>query len=81
MTIENDLSLVTNWLDPIEKIYAKQSQQRERHHQQSQQVWKQEEAATFTTDKAVSAIESASKLSASARKILKDRDKKLTQQF
>ncbi len=81
MTIENDLSLVTNWLDPIEKIYAKQSQQRERHHQQSQQVWKQEEAATFTTDKAVAAIESASKLSASARKILKDRDKKLTQQF
>ena len=61
MTIENDLSLVTNWLDPIEKIYAKQSQQRERHHQQSQQVWKQEEAATFTTDKAVAALESVSK--------------------
>lgn len=47
MTIQYDPQKVTDWLTPLEKVYARQSQQLDRYHQQLRERDKQEEAATL----------------------------------
>ena len=47
MTIQYDPQKVTNWLTPLEKVYARQSQQLDTYHQQLRERDKQEEAATL----------------------------------
>ena len=45
MTIQYDPQKVTDWLTPLEKVYARQSQQLDRYHQQLRERDRQEEAA------------------------------------
>jgi len=47
MTIQYDPQKVTDWLTPLEKVYARQSQQLDRRHQQLRERDRQEEAATL----------------------------------
>ena len=47
MTIQYDPQKVTDWLTPLEKVYARQSQQLDTYHQQLRERDKQEEAATL----------------------------------
>jgi len=47
MTIQYDPQKVTDWLTPLEKVYARQSQQLDRYHQQLRERDRQEEAATL----------------------------------
>ena len=47
MTIQYDPQKVTDWLTPLEKVYARQSQQLDTYHQQLRQRDAQEEAATL----------------------------------
>ena len=47
MTIQYDPQKVTDWLTPLEKVYARQSQQLDRYHQQLRERDQQEEAATL----------------------------------
>jgi len=47
MTIQYDPQKVTDWLTPLEKVYARQSQQLDTYHQQLRQRDAQEEAATI----------------------------------
>ena len=47
MTIQYDPQTVTDWLTPLEKVYARQSQQLDRHHAQLRERDRQEEAATL----------------------------------
>ena len=47
MTIQYDPQEVTDWLTPLEKVYARQSQQLDLYHSQLRERDKQEEAATF----------------------------------
>ena len=47
MTIQYDPQKVTDWLTPLEKVYARQSQQLDRYHSQLRQRDQQEEAATL----------------------------------
>ena len=45
MTIQYDPQKVTDWLTPLEKVYARQSQQLDRYHNQLRERDRQEEAA------------------------------------
>jgi len=45
MTIQYDPQKVTDWLTPLEKVYARQSQQLDTYHQQLRERDRQEEAA------------------------------------
>ena len=45
MTIQYDPQKVTDWLTPLEKVYARQSQQLERYHEQLRERDRQERAA------------------------------------
>ena len=47
MTIQYDPQKVTDWLTPLEKVYARQSQQLDRYHSQLRERDRQEEAATL----------------------------------
>ena len=47
MTIQYDPQKVTDWLTPLEKVYARQSQQLDRYHQQLRERDRQEQAATL----------------------------------
>ena len=47
MTIQYDPQKVTDWLTPLEKVYARQSQQLDRRHAQLRERDRQEEAATL----------------------------------
>ena len=47
MTIQYDPQKVTDWLTPLEKVYARQSQQLDRYHAQLRERDRQEEAATL----------------------------------
>ena len=46
MTIQYDPQKVTDWVTPLEKVYARQSSQLDRYHQQLRERDQQEEAAT-----------------------------------
>ena len=74
MVLFTDPKQVTNWLDPQEKVYAEQKRQRELHHSQSKEVWRQQEAATFTADDFTSIIGSLSNLSKTAKAISTQRE-------
>jgi hypothetical protein len=47
MTIQYDPQKVTDWLTPLEKVYARQSDQLDRYHSQLRERDRQEEAATL----------------------------------
>ena len=47
MTIRYDPQKVTDWLTPLEEVYARQSQQLERYHDQLRERDRQEEEATL----------------------------------
>jgi len=47
MTIEYDPQKVTDWLTPLEKVYARQSRQLDTYHQQLRERDRQEEEATI----------------------------------
>jgi hypothetical protein len=47
MTIQYDPQKVTDWLTPLEKVYARQSQQLDTYHSQLRERDRQEEAATL----------------------------------
>ena len=47
MTIQYDPQEVTDWLTPLEKVYARQSQQLDRYHQQLRERDRQEQEATL----------------------------------
>ena len=47
MTIQYDPQKVTDWVTPLEKVYARQSSQLDRYHQQLRERDQQEEAATL----------------------------------
>jgi hypothetical protein len=61
MTIKYDPQKVTDWQTPLEKVYARQSQQLDRYHQQLRERDRQEEAATLDLPEMVSKLASFSK--------------------
>ena len=60
MTIQYDPQKVTDWLTPLEKVYARQSQQLDRHHSQLRERDRQEEAATLNLPEMFSKLASFS---------------------
>jgi hypothetical protein len=69
MTIQYDPQKVTDWLTPLEKVYARQSQQLDRRHQQLRERDRQEEAATFTSADFNKILQGFSTLSKTAKAI------------
>ena len=76
MVLFTDPRQVTNWLDPLEKVYAEQRRQRELHHSQSKEVWRQEEAATFTAGDFDQVLKGLSSLSKTAKQISTAREER-----
>jgi len=76
MVLFTDPRQVTNWLDPQEKNYAEQKRQRELHHSQSKEVWRQQEAATFTAGDFNQALKGLSSLSKTAKQISTAREER-----
>ena len=74
MALFTDPRQVTNWLDPLEKNYNEQRRQRELHHAQSKEVWRQEEAATFTAGDLNEVLKGISSLSKTAKAISTQRE-------
>ena len=74
MALFTDPRQVTNWLDPLEKNYNEQRRQRELHHAQSKEVWRQEEAATFTAGNFDKILKSFGSLSKTAKAISTERE-------
>ena len=74
MALFTDPRQVTNWLDPLEKNYNEQRRQRELHHAQSKEVWRQEEAATFTAGDFDKILKSFGSLSKTAKAISTERE-------
>ena len=75
MTIQYDPQKVTDWVTPLEKVYARQSQQLDLYHSQLRERDRQEEAATFNLPEFVDKLASFSQTIASvvkARKKKKD---------
>ena len=60
MTIQYDPQKVTDWLTPLEKVYARQSQQLDRYHSQLRERDRQEEAATLNLPEVFSKLASFS---------------------
>ena len=61
MTIQYDPQKVTDWLTPLEKVYARQSQQLDRYHAQLRERDRQEEAAIINLPEIASQLASFSK--------------------
>ena len=66
MTIQYDPQKVTDWLTPLEKVYARQSQQLDLYHQQLRERDRQEEAAVVNVPEMVAKLASFSKTIGSA---------------
>ena len=79
--IYTDPKQVTNWLSPLEKAYDEERKQREKHHAQSKEVWRQEEAATFTADDLVAGLNSVAHLSKTLKSISTEREEAKQDQF
>ena len=60
MTIQYDPQKVTDWLTPLEKVYARQSQQLDTYHQQLRERDRQEEEATLNVPEMFSKLASFS---------------------
>ena len=71
MTIQYDPQKVTDWLTPLEKVYARQSQQLDRYHQQLRERDQQEEAATLDLPEMFSKLAS---FSSSISSVVKSRE-------
>ena len=79
MTIQYDPQKVTDWLTPLEKVYARQSQQLDRYHSQLRERDRQEEAATLNLPEMFSKLASFSQTIGSvveARKSAQDTEYK-----
>tara|TARA_R100001443_G_scaffold100357_1_gene107746 strand:+ start:704 stop:2935 length:2232 start_codon:yes stop_codon:yes gene_type:complete len=76
MVLFTDPRQVTNWLDPLEKNYTEQRRQRELHHSQSKEVWRQQEDATFTAGDFDNILKGLSTLSKTAKQISTDREER-----
>jgi len=61
MTIQYDPQKVTDWVTPLEKVYARQSQQLDRYHDQLRERDRQEQAATINLPEIASQLASFSK--------------------
>ena len=61
MTIQYDPQKVTDWLTPLEKVYARQSQQLDRYHGQLRERDQQEREATIDLPEVVSKLATFSK--------------------
>ena len=61
MTIQYDPQKVTDWLTPLEKVYARQSQQLDRYHNQLRERDRQEQEATLDLPEMFSKLASFSK--------------------
>ena len=79
--IFTDPKQVTNWLSPLEKAYDEERKQREKHHAQSKEVWRQEEAATFTADDLVSGLNNLAAFSKTLKAISTEREEAKQEQF
>ena len=60
MTIQYDPQKVTDWLTPLEKVYARQSRLLDTYHQQLRERDRQEEAATLNLPEMFSKLASFS---------------------
>ena len=60
MTIQYDPQKVTDWLTPLEKVYARQSRQLDEYHNQLRERDRQEEAATLDVPEMFSKLASFS---------------------
>jgi len=60
MTIQYDPQKVTDWVTPLEKVYARQSQQLDRYHNQLRERDRQEQAATINLPEIASKLASFS---------------------
>ena len=76
MVLFTDPRQVTNWLDPLEKNYTEQKNQRQLHLSQSRTVWAQEEAATFTAGDFDQVLKGLSSLSKTAKQISTAREER-----
>ena len=71
MTIQYDPQKVTDWVTPLEKVYARQSSQLDRYHQQLRERDQQEEAATLDLPEMFSKLAS---FSSSISSVVKSRE-------
>ena len=71
MTIQYDPQKVTDWVTPLEKVYARQSSQLDRYHSQLRERDQQEEAATLDLPEMFSKLAS---FSSSISKVVKARE-------
>ena len=74
MTIQYDPQKVTDWLTPLEKVYARQSRQLDTYHQQLRERDRQEQAATFTAGDFNKILQGFSTLSKTAKAISTQRE-------
>tara|TARA_R100001594_G_scaffold126137_1_gene163261 strand:- start:62 stop:2284 length:2223 start_codon:yes stop_codon:yes gene_type:complete len=78
MTIQYDPQKVTDWVTPLEKVYARQSSQLDRYHQQLRERDRQEEAATLDLPEMFSKLAS---FSSSISKVMEARKAKQDTDF
>jgi len=78
MTIQYDPQKVTDWLTPLEKVYARQSQQLDLYHQQLRERDRQEEAAVVNVPEMFSKLASFSSSIASVVEARETGQKKKT---
>ena len=71
MTLQYDPREVTDWLTPLERVYARQTRQLQEHHANLRERDRQEEAATFTADQFNKMIKDFTTLSKTAKDIQK----------
>ena len=76
MTIQYDPQKVTDWVTPLEKVYARQSAQLDRYHEQLRERDRQEEAATFNLPEFVDKLASFSSSISSVVEARKTKKKK-----
>ena len=76
MTIQYDPQKVTDWLTPLEKVYARQSQQLDRYHNQLRERDRQEEEATLDVPEMFSKLASFSQTIGSVMEARKAKKKK-----
>ena len=78
MTIQYDPQKVTDWVTPLEKVYARQSSQLDRYHQQLRERDQQEEAATLDLPEMFSKLASFSSSISSVMEARKAKKKEKT---
>tara|TARA_R100000458_G_C8272523_1_gene247384 strand:+ start:531 stop:2861 length:2331 start_codon:yes stop_codon:yes gene_type:complete len=74
MTIQYDPQEITDWLSPLEKVYARQSKQLDLFHSQLKERDRQERAATFTAGDFNQILKNFGTLSKTAKAISSKRE-------